>query len=295
MPELPEVEVLARHLHAALAGQSIARASVLRGRRVEPADAADHDALVAGRTFRGVGRRGKYLLLQLDGSRSDNAVIVVHLGMTGRIYLTDPRQAPAKHAVVAYELSGHRAQALIFEDPRGFGHWRVGTQHLPELGPEPLEPGFDIPAWLQRLQSSRQSIKTRLLDQSIIAGIGNIYANEALFEAGIHPLLPSSSISPQAAHRLVTAIRSTLHKAIQRGTQYQLSWKTPEENNRLFYFGAAAQPDQPSALELFWVYDRKGQPCRQCGATILRTVQSQRSTFHCPSCQPDEPATSRSW
>ncbi len=207
--------------------------------------------------------------------------MVGHLGMTGRMYLL-PLQAPLpKHAAVVLEFSREK---FVFEDTRYFGRLTFDARAIDQLGPEPLAPNFDLERFAQALSRSRQAIKIRLLDQTLVAGVGNIYASEALFRAGISPGLPARRLKAPEVQRLWSAIREVLSEAIACGSTVPLNFAGTGQRDRLFYFGRA--PGSPDFYEeRLQVYDRLNRPCPKCGTTIRRCVQAGRSTFFCPVCQ----------
>jgi len=172
---------------------------------------------------------------------------------------------------------------LIYEDTRYFGRLTLDTSAVKKLGPEPLDGAFDKSAFAQSLKRSRQAIKIKLLDQTLIAGIGNIYASEALFRARIPPRLPARRLTGSQVTRLWRAIRKVLAEAIECGSTVPLNFGG-SRSDRLFYFGrAAGAPDYYE--ERLRVYDRAGRPCLDCGRLIKRIRQAGRSTFYCPRCQ----------
>jgi formamidopyrimidine-DNA glycosylase len=273
MPELPEVETIARGLDP-----------VLRGRRVNavwgsglplhlnrPVDLRALRAVVAGRPIARVRRRGKYLLIELDDQGSG---VLVHLGMTGRLRV-QPASAPrAPHTHVVLGLAG--GDELRFADARRFGWVQAGAPlagvaALAALGPDPLTE-LDAPALAAALSSSRAPVKAFLLDQRRIAGLGNIYVAEALFRAGIHPTTPARQLVRRAPE-LLDAIRASLAGGIERrGTTL-----------RDYVDADGKKGDNASAL---LVYGRAGEPCPRCGAVVRRRVDAGRATFFCPKCQP---------
>ena len=268
MPELPEVEVTRRGLAAQLAGRTISRVEVREPRLRWP---VPREVLgLAGRTVRAVHRRGKYLLVDCGDGH-----LILHLGMSGSLRLV-PRGTPAdKHDHFDLELG---EQLLRLRDPRRFGAvlWtseRVEAHPLlAHLGVEPLSRALD-PARLHTLtRSHRSAIKLFLMDARRIVGVGNIYANESLYRAGINPLASAGRLSPERCARLSHAIKETLRAAIRAG------------GSSLRDF-VGADGKQGYFQQRYWVYDRSGSPCRRCGAAIRRIVQGQRSTFFCPRCQ----------
>lgn len=257
MPELPEVEYAVQQLRAAVLGRRIARLRVLHPalmRRLPPAQA---DA-VAGRMIAGIERRGKHQLLHLD----DGAVLVVHFRMTGEWHLDRSADAEPPFARAIFDLTD--GTRLTLSDPRALAtvalHER-GDAALPVLGPEPFDPAFTAASLGAALARRRGAIKPALLDQRVVAGLGNIYAAEALWEARISPRARARSLSAERRARLVRAIRAVLRRA-------------------------APGRYRPDAGGARWrVYDRAGMPCPRCGARIRRIVQAGRSTYYCPRCQ----------
>jgi formamidopyrimidine-DNA glycosylase len=282
MPELPEVEVLVRHLAPLLKSRKVRGVEVRRPRIIAPTLARQLSRALEGATFQGVSRRGKYLLFDLrPAGRGDPFVVAGHLGMTGRMYL-QPRKTPLpRHAAVVLDLGAHR---LVFEDPRGFGRFTLDCAFLDQLGPEPLLVDFTPEAFHRALKRSSQPIKVKLLDQSLVAGIGNIYASEALFRAGVSPRLAARGLGRARARRLWQAIREELVEAIATGSTLPLNFAAGGSRDRLFYYGTAGEGPY-FHTERLRVYDRAGQPCLACGASIKRLVQAARSTFYCPVCQ----------
>ncbi len=284
MPELPEVETLVRSLRGRLVGASLASFwwSRLPLRLGRPPDVAAIRRLSVGASVQAVRRRGKYLILDLGEPRSGAAHgsgpgVVVHLGMTGRLQIVeaDAPRAPHTHLVWKLETARARPLDLRFVDPRRFG-W-VGAARdlstvpeLAELGPDPLSE-LDAPAFIAALATSRAPIKSFLLDQRRVAGLGNIYVCEALFRAGVAPSTPALRTRARA-NALFDAIRTVLEQGItNRGTTLR------------DYVDADGTPGENSAALL--VYGREGKPCAACGAYIRRRVDAARSTFFCPRCQ----------
>lgn len=285
MPELPEVEVLVRHLARALRNRSIRQVQVRRPRVLRPTSSRRFEQVLRGATFRGLSRRGKYLVFVLRAARERGPVILLgHLGMTGRMYLQPVGTPLPRHAAVVFNLG---RENFVFEDTRYFGRLTLDAGAIGRLGPEPLDGGFTVEAFARALKRSAQSIKVKLLDQGLVAGIGNIYASEALFRAGISPRMASRRLQPVHVRRLWRAIRATLAEAIEGGSTVPLNQAGTGKRDGLFYFGrAAGAPDRYE--ERLRVYDREGQACPDCGGGIKRLVQAARSTYFCPRCQPDE-------
>jgi len=270
VPELPEVETIARGRANAVNGKTVASVAVTLPKvAIAPAGESFERALV-GKTIAGVGRRGKYVVFQLDsGGR-----LVVHLRMTGRLIVQPPGYSepyPYTHVLLAFT----DGTGLAFADVRQFGRMRLlaaGDPWDADGGIEPLSQGFTSEAFVSMLDGRRTPIKTFLLDQSRIAGIGNIYACEALWEAEIRPSRPSHRISRPARRRLHGAVRNVLHRAIEaRGTS--VDDYVDAEGLRGGFQNQLA------------VYGRLGEPCPRCGKPIVRTVIGQRGTWWCRGCQ----------
>jgi len=267
MPELPEVETTVRGLERVLKGRRIARVEARRPdlRRALPVDLGQR---LTGARVTGLGRRAKYGLIDTD--RGDT--LVFHLGMSGR-WRVDPTEIE-KHDHFIIETDDERRVAL--NDARRFGSLDlVRTDELQEwppfraLGPEPLD--LDALKLRRRLAGRTAAIKLLLLDQGIVAGLGNIYVCEALYRAGIDPRRPGGSISLARLKRLVPAIHDVLAEAIEAGGSTLRDFASPD--GELGYFS-----------KRFAVYDREGKACA-CGGTVKRIVQGGRSTFYCPKCQ----------
>jgi formamidopyrimidine-DNA glycosylase len=281
MPELPEVEVLARHLAPLVRGRKIQNVEVRRARIVSPTTPRDFARKLEGATFVQLSRRGKFLLFAMRGRSDGNFLLLGHLGMTGRMYLSPKKNALPKHAAVVFGLG---AENFVFEDTRYFGRLTLDAGAIKTLGPEPLGDEFTIEYFSRALQRSAQAIKVKLLDQSLVAGVGNIYASEALFRARIAPQLPARRLKPAQIARLWEAIRETLREAIASGSTVPLNFNGEGKRDGLFYFGQ--MPGAPEFYEeRLRVYDRAGKPCVHCRGAIKRIIQGARSTFYCPKCQ----------
>ena len=282
MPELPEVEVLVRHLAPRLVGRTILSINVRRSRVLAPTSIRSLTRTLRGARFAGLRRRAKYLVFNLHSPNRDSEITLVgHLGMTGRMYLL-PCDAPLpKHAAVVLDLDRGK---FVFEDTRYFGRLTLDVTALEKLGMEPLEAGFTPERLAEAVKRSAQPIKVKLLDQSVVAGVGNIYASEALFRAGISPKIPAQKLKSGQIESLWHSIREVLQEAIERGSRIPLAYSGNGTKDGLFYFGRELEaPDEYE--ERFRVYDRAGKPCLECGAMIKRLVQAARSTFFCPGCQ----------
>ena len=270
MPELPEVETTRRGLAASLTGSRIVDV-VVRDRRLRWPVPRNLATRIVGRVLRAVARRGKYLLLDCE-----RGWLIVHLGMSGSLRVLPAHASAGKHDHVDFVLSNGYLMRLT--DPRRFGAvlWAgedpLSHPLLRDLAPEPFDAAFDA-SWLQaRLARRRAAIKTLLMDNTLVAGVGNIYAVEALFRARIHPLTPGRRIGPARCQRLVRAIRDTLSDAICAGGSTLRNFVGSD--------GVPGYFQQQS-----FVYGRAGEPCRVCGAPIRVIRQGLRSTFYCPQCQ----------
>ena len=271
MPELPEVEYVSRQLRLELPGRRIVTVTVHWPRTLGGMEPSEFVTRVTGQVVRGIGRRGKHLIVELDGGDA----LVIHRRMSGNLIFLSPQERDP-WARVVFGLDDGRT--LVFSDPRKFGrvvlvsHDALGDLFA-ELGPEPLEDAF-TPAELEaRLRGSRRAIKAALLDQTVVVGLGNIYADEALFRAGINPLRPAASLAREEIARLRDAIRETLLLGIEHGG-------TTFGRHRDVYDEAGTN------LEYLNVYRRTGEPCRTCGQAVERVVIAQRSAHFCPRCQP---------
>ncbi len=201
--------------------------------------------------------------------------------MTGHMFLQPSLQPLPKHAAVTLDLG---PDVFVFEDTRYFGRFNLNTKLLEPLGPEPLEEGFALGGFVAALRRSRQPIKVKLLDQTVVAGLGNIYASEALFRAGINPKRPSLKLGIPQVIGLMQTIREVLAEAIQFGSTIPLDLDQNGRKNGLFYYG---QAEAASSFyeERLLVYGRRGKPCRICRTPIRQFVQAARSTYWCPKCQ----------
>lgn len=273
MPELPEVETIVRDLRGRLVGRRIERVEVVLPKVVAAPAPEEFVRLVAGRRITGIGRRGKYLLVNLDGGW----VLVLHLRMTGQlVYTIDPEPFPKHTHLMLYLDRG----LLRFTDLRQFGRVRLVPEDeldrvpgLRELGVEPLGPKFTEADFVARLRRSRRMIKPLLLDQTFLAGLGNIYTDEALHRAGIHPERDASGLADGEARALYHAIREVLAEGINfRGTSVQ------------HYVDGAGQPGR--FQDILRVYGKQGVPCPACGTPVQRIRCGGRGTHYCPHCQP---------
>jgi formamidopyrimidine-DNA glycosylase len=274
MPELPEVEHVVRALRSAVVGREILAAEVKLKRIASGTSAAVFNRKLRNATIESIGRRGKHILINL----SNGLVLVVHLRMTGKFVCLNHEQQLLPYSHVIFHLDNeHR---LVFCDMRQFGRMRLVLSHklthakeLKDLAPEPLSDEFTIEYLESTLKRSRRPLKHLLLDQTKILGLGNIYAAEALFLAGISPFASAASVSTRRITKLHEAIQQTLLEAIESGSTLRIDLADGNGS----YFGTD---------ERFWrVYEREGEPCVKCGTRIRRVVQSARSTYYCPKCQ----------
>ncbi|HTX22099.1 MAG TPA: bifunctional DNA-formamidopyrimidine glycosylase/DNA-(apurinic or apyrimidinic site) lyase [Candidatus Aquilonibacter sp.] len=281
MPELPEVEVLARHLRPLLRGKTIRGVSVRRDRVLKPTSPKSFRTILLGAKFNNLSRRGKYLLFQLQTKAPGETVTLLgHLGMTGRIFVALKNERLPKHTAVIFDLGNRN---FIYEDTRYFGRMTLDLSPVEKLGPEPLDKKFSPELFWKSLKRSRQPVKVKLLDQSLVAGVGNIYASEALFRARISPKLAANRLTFAQAKQLWRAVRAVLTDAIKFGSTVPLKFASGKSDG-LFYYGRASDGED-FYEERLRVYDRAGKPCLNCGSKIKRITQAARSTFFCPCCQ----------
>jgi formamidopyrimidine-DNA glycosylase len=280
MPELPEVETIARDLRPQLAGRRIesvhlTRDPAIRKRLVRYPNATKFVRSLRGRTIRSVERRGKYLVMPLD---QDGQRLVVHLGMTGHLRVWEPEEAPVKHTHLRVVLDS--GLELRYDDPRQFGRLLLGTQKelvagraFPaKLGPEPIYGDLTEAEFDKIVKSRRRPIKSALLDQSFLAGVGNIYADEACFRAGIRP--------SRWTHRLTARERRALYSAIQEVLENSIAARGSSIINYVDAFGVRG-----GNQEKLLVYGRRGEPCVKCGTPLQGTRLAGRGTVYCRKCQ----------
>jgi formamidopyrimidine-DNA glycosylase len=275
MPELPEVEHVVRALRRVVVGRRIIATEVTLPKLISPTTPAAFKRRLKGSTITGVSRRGKFILIELDADR----VLAVHLRMTGKfLYLAADDELP-KHARAIFYFDNDRR--LVFSDQRKFAVMklvaasRLGkTKGINELAPEPFSAEFSFDYLKATLARSRRSLKTLLLDQTRVLGLGNIYAAEALFRAGINPFKIAAELSTKRVARLHAEILEVLRDAISDSSTSRIDLERPGG----FTYG--------EAFERFWqVYEREGEPCAKCGARIRRVTHGGRSTYWCPKCQ----------
>ncbi|MFF1541393.1 bifunctional DNA-formamidopyrimidine glycosylase/DNA-(apurinic or apyrimidinic site) lyase [Microbacterium sp. NPDC058269] len=284
MPELPEVEVVRAGLAPAAVGSLITAVSVLDERALtrHVAGAADFVGRLEGRTFTAASRRGKFLWLPLDDGDS---ALIAHLGMSGQMLLRAPDAGAERHerVRVGIEHPVHGELAIVFADQRTFGSLAVdalvdsGGSRIPtqvaHIARDPLDPAFDDQAFRIALARRGSAIKRVLLDQGVVSGIGNIYADESLWAARIHPETPAERLSTQAVRRLLAEVRLVLTKALaEGGTSFDAQYVNV--NGQAGYFAHSLN-----------VYGQGGKPCPRCGTPIRREAFMNRSSHFCPTCQ----------
>lgn len=272
VPELPEVETIRRDLEPLVVGRRITGVDVDPG-TVHLLAGAPLETLrenLLGRTIVAMGRRGKYLMLSLD----DGRVFVIHLRMTGRLVWRPRTAPPEQYQRAVIELDN--GYDLRWSDLRKFGTWRLHAstaEVIDRLGPEPLDDALTLKEFRARLANRTAPVKAVLLDQRRFAGLGNIYVDEALYEARIRPDTPAGAVSPAAAKRLFASSRSVLERGIEnRGASF-----------KDYVDGQGEQGSQHMHVQVF---RRTGKPCYACGTVIKRTVVGGRATHFCPKCQP---------
>lgn len=273
MPELPEVETVTRDLRHELVGRRIESVHVSRPDVVRTPPADVFSAVIAGQSIISVDRRGKFILLGMDSGDD----LMVHLGMTGHLVVCDGADAEARHTHLRARLDDGRE--LRFDDTRRFGRLAYGSRValedsrvLPPLGIEPLSDAFTPDELRRLLHRSTRTLKAALLDQARVAGLGNIYIDEACFAAGVRPTRRCHRVTRAEFTALHGAIQATLRRAIvNRGSSvdaYRDVWNAPGNHQ-----------------EALQVYGRGGEPCLRCGTTLRRTVAGGRTTVYCPRCQ----------
>jgi len=293
VPELPEVETVRVGLERHVVGREVAKAQVLHPRAVrrDPAGPSGFEAAIAGRGLRAADRRGKYLWLSTD----DDQALLAHLGMSGQMLLTDSDQPLSPHVRVRFTFTDGGPD-LRFTDQRTFGHLmltefaagqdrlvtgpaavplaRVLPAPIAHIAPDPLEAAFSPAEFALRLRSRRTGIKRALLDQSLISGVGNIYADEALWRARLHWARPTETLRPSEVTRLLAAVTEVLTSALRAGgTSFDSLYVNV--NGESGYFARSLE-----------AYGREGQPCSRCASVIRRDSFMNRSSFSCPRCQP---------
>jgi len=269
MPELPEVETVRRSLEPFLVGQTVVQVEIREPRLRRPL-APGFARTLTGRTIRAIDRRGKYLHFQLD----DQQTWLVHLGMTGQLIVENREVLPLPHDHVRVALSS--GSHLRYNDPRRFGLMVIGTtaeiDAVTSLGHEPLSRNFTNSYFFKKTSSTKRTIKDVLMDQRVVAGVGNIYASELLFRAGVRPDRIATTLDPAAIDRVVKATKAVLREAIRHRGSSISDYRDGEGKEGGFQ-------------QRFRVYDRDGEPCRTCRTAICRETRGGRSSFFCPACQ----------
>ncbi|MER7502941.1 bifunctional DNA-formamidopyrimidine glycosylase/DNA-(apurinic or apyrimidinic site) lyase [Nonomuraea pusilla] len=277
MPELPEVEVVRRGLAQWVVGREIAEAEVLHPRAVRRhlAGADDFAARLKGRVIESARRRGKYLWLPLSGP---DEALMAHLGMSGQLLVVDPAAPPEKHLRVRVRFADGGPD-LRFVDQRTFGHVMLAPlvggvpEPIAHIAPDPFEPAFDEAEFARRLRARHTEIKRALLDQSLISGVGNIYADEALWIARLHWARPTETLTRPKIAELVSAVKEVMAAALhQGGTSFDSLYV--DVNGESGYFDRSLE-----------VYGRRDLPCSRCGSPIRREPFMNRSSYSCPRCQ----------
>jgi formamidopyrimidine-DNA glycosylase len=274
MPELPEVEHVVRALSPVVVGRRILAAELNLKRIAPGVSRPGFDRQLRNTRITDVGRRGKFILFKLDSGQ----VLTTHLRMTGKFVALSLDQSLPPYAHVIFYLDDDRR--LVFCDMRQFGRMRIfkdplrPPKELQILAPEPFSDEFTEAYFLDTLSRSRRPLKLLLLDQTRVLGLGNIYASEALYLAGVNPMKAANKLSKPRARKLYQSIRDVLQEAIDAGSTLRID--LADGNGSYF-----------EAPERFWrVYERAGEPCVRCGTKIKRVVQGGRSTYYCPKCQP---------
>lgn len=277
MPELPEVETVAADLRPHLVGRTILSCDLRFPTIVRHPEPERFAALLAGRRIDAITRRGKYLLHELDGPPGEPFLLVVHLGMTGQWRYVSPQTPEPDHLHAVLPLDD--GCQLRYRDPRRFGRLLLGTESelvaarkMPRLGPEPLDPAFTAADLYRRLHVRRAPLKALLLDQMVVAGVGNIYADESCFRARVRPDRSATTLSRQAVGRLHDALAALLAEAIvNRGSSvdsYRDAWG-----------------EMGGEQALLQVYGRGGEPCLRCGRPLATVRLAGRTTVFCRRCQ----------
>jgi formamidopyrimidine-DNA glycosylase len=275
MPELPEVEHVVRALRRAILSRQIVATEVRLAKLISPISSSVFNRKLKNARIESIGRRGKYILISLDSDR----VLAVHLRMTGKFVLLTPDDPLPPHAHAIFYLDDERR--LVFRDQRQFGVMKLvarsqlsQTKGLKELAPEPFSDDFSLAYLNETFARSRRTLKTLLLDQTRVLGLGNIYAAEALFRARINPFKIASELSSRRVERLHQSIRDVLRAAVSGNSSRRINLEDPNG----FSYGEAFG-------KVWQVYEREGQACFKCGTRIRRLTHGGRSTYWCPKCQ----------
>ncbi|MET0735200.1 MAG: bifunctional DNA-formamidopyrimidine glycosylase/DNA-(apurinic or apyrimidinic site) lyase [Microbacterium sp.] len=300
MPELPEVEVVRAGLSPAVTGASVLGVTVFDDRALtrHPGDGPQFEQALTGRVIRSAARRGKFLWLTLEPLTAEEVAtdaVVGHLGMSGQLLLRAPGAAPERHERIRIDLSHpeHGELSVVFADQRTFGSLAIDElipttdaapgglgsddatvpRQVAHIARDPVDPAFDDLAFRRVLARKDSAIKRVLLDQTVISGVGNIYADEALWGARIHPETPASALSTRAVNRLLAEVRAVLHRALaEGGTSFDAQYVNV--NGQAGYFAHSLH-----------AYGRTGEPCDRCGRPIVRVSFMNRSSHYCAHCQ----------
>lgn len=270
MPELPEVEITLRGLAPHMVGRRVVDVKIRHPQLRWPVP-KNLPELLSGQTIRELRRRAKYLLVEFD-----HGTLILHLGMSGSLRIIPVGTPPDKHD--HFDLMLDTSELVRLRDPRRFGAvlWHEGEidRHplLTNLGPEPLGRKFSADQLYAATRRRSAAIKLVLMDSKVVVGVGNIYANEALFRAGVRPQLRANKVTREHCTRLVEEIRATLREAIKKGGSTLRD-----------FVNSAGEPGY--FQQHYWVYGRSGEPCRKCETPIKQIKQGQRSSFYCPKCQ----------
>jgi formamidopyrimidine-DNA glycosylase len=275
MPELPEVELIARALEVLVKGRKIEVAELIRERLTPDTVPAEFAVKLRGAAINFVHRRGKHILFDLDNGRT----LITHLRMSGRFMLMPLERENPKFTHAVFYLDDE--SRLVFQDQRHFGLMKIvetgnlyEAKELKKLAPEPFSDEFSTVYFRKTLKTSKKSLKEFLLDQTRVTGLGNIYASEAMFLAGVSPKIPANKLSGKKADALFEKVREVLYESISHGSTLNID---PENIEGSYYGGG---------YESSWrVYDREKEPCPNCQTPIIRLKQGGRSTFFCPKCQ----------
>ncbi len=276
MPELPEVETVARGLRAPLVGKRIKAMWHDWERALHSPGAAEFAARISGQKIRAVNRRGKYILIALDAGDT----LLIHLKMSGRLYVAPAAEEHEADRWVHVRFDLDSGEQLRFSDLRKFGRVYLSNDVaalLAHLGPEPLSADFTLARFQSGMRGRSRAIKSLLLQQEFVAGIGNIYADEALFRAGINPAARANGLSEEDCALLHRAIRDALRAGIAHEGA-SIGWYRKPDGKR------------GNSQNYFYVYGREGLPCRHCGSAINKIRLAQRGTHFCPQCQPAQAA-----
>lgn len=269
MPELPEVETIAHQLREYVRGAVINHVELYREDYLRGQAKEDFIKGVEGRSLKNIFRRGKFLIFHLD-----DGFILAHLGMTGKFIAADPRSQPPKHTIARFSM---QSTGLLLVDPRRFGRLNYYQEDeipptLQNLGIEPLSPEFTPEYLYERFKSRLRPVKELLLDQNIIAGLGNIYVNEILFRAGVHPSIKGGDVSAQKLYQIAEYTKIVLNEAIENNGTTISDYRNVDDKSGGFQ-------------DFLQVYGKAGEKCPKCGSTIERMVSGGRSSFFCPECQ----------